>query len=75
MRTAAAPWLSPGDTGLRSDVTTLADAGVLGAPITAWPVPRGDILVDLRNVNAAELNGPALLALERATKFAAAGGP
>lgn len=65
MRTAAAPWLSPGDSGLRSDITTLADAGVLRAPITTWPFPWGDILVDLRNVNAAELNGPALLALER----------
>ncbi len=46
---SAGPWLLPGDTGLRHDLQLLADAGVIGTPLTAWPLSWGDI--------AAQLNG------------------
>lgn len=39
----AEPWLDPGDSGLRHDLQLLADAGVIGAPLTAWPLSWGDI--------------------------------
>ena len=34
---AADPWIEPGDAGLRHDLQLLADAGILDAPLTAWP--------------------------------------
>src|SRR5690606_64135 len=53
---AADPWLRPGDTALRSDLYTLADAGVLRAPLTAWPLPWADIVEDLDAVRADDLD-------------------
>lgn len=41
---SAGPWLQPGDLALRHDLTLLADAGVLAAPITTWPVSWPDVL-------------------------------
>ena len=40
----AGPWIDPGDTGLRHDIQLLADAGVITAPITQWPLSWGDVL-------------------------------
>jgi hypothetical protein len=37
----AAPWLDPGDSGLRHDIQLLADAGVLRAPVSTWPLSVG----------------------------------
>lgn len=54
---AAEPWLRPGDAALRSDLTTLTDAGVLRAPITTWPLPWKDIAGQLGAVDAGELDG------------------
>jgi hypothetical protein len=34
----AGPWLDPGDAGLRHDVMLLADAGVIRAPVSTWPL-------------------------------------
>jgi len=62
---AAAPWIAPGDASLRSDLTTLADAGVLGSPLTTWPIPWADIVADLRDADVAALSTVELVALER----------
>ena len=61
----AGPWVSPGDSGLRSDLTTLADAGILTSPITTWPTPWGDIMADLREADSGALSPSARIALER----------
>lgn len=43
----AAPWIDPGEEQLRHHVQVLADAGVIRAPITTWPVSWGAIATDL----------------------------
>jgi hypothetical protein len=43
----AEPWVDPGDTGLRHDLQLLADAGVIGTPLTAWPLSWGDIAAQI----------------------------
>ncbi|MEO0344842.1 MAG: capsule assembly Wzi family protein [Pseudomonadota bacterium] len=43
---SAGPWVEPGDLALRHDIQTLADAGVITAPVTSWPLSWGDILND-----------------------------
>ncbi len=43
----AGPWLDPGDTGLRHDLQLLADSGVIGTPVTAWPLSWGDIAAQI----------------------------
>lgn len=43
----ATPWLDPGDTAVRHDIQLLSDAGVLRAPLTAWPLAWGEIGRDL----------------------------
>ncbi len=43
----AEPWIDPGDSGLRHDLQLLADAGVIGAPLTAWPLSWGDIAAQI----------------------------
>ena len=52
---AAVPWMSgiagplvdPGDLALRNDLQTLADAGVLSGPVTAWPVSWGSLYPEI----------------------------
>lgn len=44
---AAGPWIAPGNLALRHDIQTLADAGVISAPVTSWPLSWGDILNDI----------------------------
>jgi len=43
----ADPWAKPGDLALRHDFRLLADAGVLRAPVNAWPIPWATIASDL----------------------------
>ncbi len=43
----ADPWARPGDVALRHDLRLLADAGLLRAPVNAWPIPWASIAVDL----------------------------
>lgn len=43
----ADPWIAPGDARLRHDLQLLADAGIVRAPLTAWPVSWGEISRDL----------------------------
>ena len=59
------PWLAPGQSALRSDLTALADAGVLRAPMTTWPLPWADIAADTREAAVANLDAAELAALER----------
>ena len=50
-RTAFAdPWIEPGDAGLRHDLQLLADAGLLDAPLTAWPVSWAEVARDVDRV-------------------------
>jgi len=46
MPAAADPWLDPGDSALRHDLQLLADGGILGVPMTQWPMSWGDIELD-----------------------------
>jgi hypothetical protein len=43
----ADPWLPPGDARLRHDLQLLADAGIVRAPLTAWPVSWGEVARDV----------------------------
>ena len=62
----AEPWIAPGDAQLRHDLELLADAGIVHAPLTAWPVSWAEVARDLGGV-AADPARPAWLgaALER----------
>ncbi|MCP4831716.1 MAG: capsule assembly Wzi family protein [Gammaproteobacteria bacterium] len=43
MRVHAGPWVEVGNSGLRSDIQILADAGVIPGAVTTWPLAWGDI--------------------------------
>jgi hypothetical protein len=43
----AEPWLAPGDARLRHDLELLADAGIVRAPLTAWPVSWAEVARDV----------------------------
>ncbi|MGH7129630.1 MAG: hypothetical protein ACREIV_13755, partial [Planctomycetaceae bacterium] len=62
----AAPWLAPGDAGLRHDLELLADAGLVHAPLTAWPVSWPEVARDVASIEP-DASRPAWLvaALER----------
>ena len=45
----AKPWLDPAEPALRHDIQLLSDAGVLGMPLTAWPLSWGAIGRDLED--------------------------
>ncbi|HET7306603.1 MAG TPA: capsule assembly Wzi family protein [Gammaproteobacteria bacterium] len=47
----AANLLQPGDPHIRNDIELLADAGVLHAPVTSWPLPWAGIAADLEHAN------------------------
>ncbi len=67
----ADPWLAPGDPVLRHDLEVLADAGVVHAPLTAWPVSWAEVARDV-NGRAPEPAWPAWLAATLARVQAAA---
>jgi hypothetical protein len=46
---AADPWLAPGDGQLRHDLQLLASAGIVHAPLTAWPVSWAEVARDVRS--------------------------
>lgn len=48
------PWQAPGDGRLRHDLELLSDAGLVHAPLTAWPVSWPEIARDVGGINAAE---------------------
>ncbi len=68
----ADPWIAPGDARLRHDLQLLSDAGIVHAPLTAWPVSWGEVARDVRNV-ADDPGRPAWLgaALQRVRAAAA----
>ena len=39
----AGPWVTTGDSALRSDIQILADAGHIMSPTMSWPLAWGDI--------------------------------
>src|SRR5262245_22516456 len=43
----ADPWIVPGDAELRHDLELLADAGIVRAPITTWPVSWAEVARDV----------------------------
>ncbi len=43
----ADPWLAPGDARLRHDLQLLADAGLVHAPLSTWPVSWPEIARDI----------------------------
>jgi hypothetical protein len=49
----ADPWIAPGDSSLRHDLELLADAGLVRAPLTAWPVSWAEVK---RDVNRAPVD-------------------
>ncbi|MDP9199863.1 MAG: hypothetical protein M3O07_11715, partial [Pseudomonadota bacterium] len=46
----ADPWLEPGDARLRHDLQLLADAGIVRAPLTTWPVSWPEIARDVGEI-------------------------
>ena len=50
---AADPWAAPGDVRLRHDLQLLADAGIVKAPLTSWPVSWAEVARDLASVDPA----------------------
>ena len=47
-------WLAPGDAALRHDLQVLADAGVIAAPLTTWPLAAPDVARAVAGVSPAE---------------------
>ncbi len=50
---SADPWLAPGDARLRHDLQLLSDAGIVHAPLTAWPVSWAEVARDVRSAGDA----------------------
>jgi hypothetical protein len=50
---AADPWAMTGDIALRHDLQVLADAGIVTAPVNAWPIPWATIAADLGRADTA----------------------
>lgn len=71
---AAAPWLDPGNLGLREDIEMLADAGVLRGPVSTWPLSWGELASEVDAADTAllttEPQRAALLRLRRASNLA-----
>jgi hypothetical protein len=67
----ADPWLGPGDARLRHDLELLADAGIVRAPLTAWPVSWAEVARDV-NRGLPETGRPAWLEAPLARVRAAA---
>lgn len=50
---SADPWIEPGDVRLRHDIELLADAGIIRAPVTAWPVSWAEVARDVSRATPA----------------------
>lgn len=48
----ADPWIAPGDAQLRHDLQLLADAGIVRAPLSTWPVSWGEVARDVGREHA-----------------------
>jgi hypothetical protein len=70
----AEPFIAPGRAELRIDLQRLADADVITAPVTAWPIPWQSIVGDIEDAAAIALDPATRAALERvATELDIAG--
>jgi len=49
---AASPHIVPGDVTLRSDIQTLADAGIISGPVSTWPLAWGPIADEIRSTES-----------------------
>ena len=65
----ASGWLEPGDLQLRSDLTTLVDAGQLDLPISGWPIPRADVCDALPTRKPGEAAGETVRVLEATARL------
>jgi hypothetical protein len=72
MTAHADPWLTSGDSALRSDIQWLADAGILRGPVTTWPMSWPDIARDALAANPGQLDPGAAAALIRVQRLARA---
>lgn len=66
----AGPWIEPGDARLRHDLQLLADAGIVHAPLTAWPVSWPEIARDIRDVRPEQQVAHVAAALARVRRAA-----
>jgi hypothetical protein len=69
---SADPWLAPGDARLRHDLQLLSDAGVVRAPLTAWPVSWAEVARDIQSTSD-DADRPAYVLAALARVRAAAG--
>jgi hypothetical protein len=67
---SAEPWAGPGNTLLRNDLQLLNDSGVINIPLTAWPVPWGDIYGSLSDSRIGGLSPDARAAHDRVRRLA-----
>jgi hypothetical protein len=58
----ADPWALSGDVALRHDLRLLADAGIVDAPVNAWPIPWAAIASGLESSRADTNEDPAVSA-------------
>ncbi len=66
------PWVAPGDARLRHDLQLLSDAGIVRAPLTAWPVSWAEVARDIESATD-DAGRPAYLDAALARVRAAAG--
>ena len=52
----AEPWVKPDDYGLRADIQQLADAGVILAPVTTYPLMWKSFISDIDNTSLEQLS-------------------
>ena len=52
----ADPLAAPGDLRLRHDLQLLNDAGIISVPLTAWPLPLGDVHVAVSNAITTDMS-------------------
>ena len=67
---SAEPWAGPGDTRLRNDLQLLNDSGVINIPLTAWPVPWGDVYSSFSDIRASGLKPDVRAAYVRVRRLA-----
>jgi hypothetical protein len=63
----ADPFIAPGRAEVRVDLQQLADDGVIGGPITAWPLSWQSLVSDIENADLASLSIETRAALDRVT--------
>jgi Capsule assembly protein Wzi len=63
----SAQWLAPGDVRLRHELQLLADAGVVGVPVTGWPLD----ISTLEPLEHAEVPADLVTAAQRSAAFMA----